>query len=70
MAAALEGSTQRILSANSKDVEAAKARGMKATLLDRLILDERRVKSMARCLREGSRAPRPRGRYSEHLDKA
>ncbi|MCJ7610343.1 glutamate-5-semialdehyde dehydrogenase, partial [Candidatus Bathyarchaeota archaeon] len=61
MAGALEGSTQAILSANTKDVEAAKARGMKATLLDRLILDERRVKSMARCLREVAELPDPVG---------
>jgi len=61
MAGALEGSTQAILSANTKDVEAAKARGMKATLLDRLILDERRVKNMARSLREVAELPDPVG---------
>jgi glutamate-5-semialdehyde dehydrogenase len=61
MAGALEGSTQAILSANTKDVEAAKARGMKATLLDRLILDERRVKNMARSLREVAELPDPEG---------
>jgi glutamate-5-semialdehyde dehydrogenase len=61
MAGALEGSTQRILSANSKDVEAAKARGMKAALLDRLILDQRRIKGMAKCLREVAELPDPVG---------
>jgi glutamate-5-semialdehyde dehydrogenase len=61
MASSLEGSAEKIHSANRKDVEAAKGRGLKASLLDRLALDERKIKSMARCLREVSELPDPVG---------
>jgi glutamate-5-semialdehyde dehydrogenase len=61
MASSLESSSESILSANRKDVEAAKGRGLKASLLDRLALDERKIKGMARCLREVSDLPDPIG---------
>ncbi len=51
MANSLEESCARILAANEKDVEAARAKGVKAALIDRLILDKKRVKSMADNLR-------------------
>ncbi len=52
MADALETNTERILSANTKDTEAAKDRGIKPALLDRLALDKKKIANMARCLRE------------------
>ncbi|MCW4054065.1 MAG: glutamate-5-semialdehyde dehydrogenase [Candidatus Bathyarchaeota archaeon] len=52
MADALEANADKILSANKEDTEAAKAKGLKATLLDRLALDNRKIANMARCLRE------------------
>ena len=52
MAASLDVSKSKILSANAEDVEAAKKRGMKPALVDRLALDERKLKGMASCLRE------------------
>jgi glutamate-5-semialdehyde dehydrogenase len=52
MADAIEKNSSKILAANQKDVEAAKAKGVKAALIDRLILDERRLTSMASTLRE------------------
>jgi glutamate-5-semialdehyde dehydrogenase len=52
MADALEKSSQKILEANQKDVEAAGAKGVKPALIDRLILDKRRLASMANTLRE------------------
>lgn len=52
MADALETNTQEILSANKLDVEAAKAKGLKASLLDRLALDQKKIQTMAKELRE------------------
>ncbi len=52
MADALESNAEQILVANKKDAEAAKARGLKAALLDRLALDDQKIVNMARCLRE------------------
>ncbi len=52
MAAALEANTEKILAANKIDVEAAKARGIKASLLDRLALDQKKIQNMSKELRE------------------
>ena len=54
MADSLERNCTKILEANQKDVEAARAHGVKEALIDRLILDKRRVISMASTLREVS----------------
>lgn len=61
MANALEANTEKILIANAKDVEAAKAKRLKPTLLDRLALDKRKIANMARCLREVAGLPDPVG---------
>ena len=61
MANALEANVDRILAANLKDAEAAKAKGLKAALLDRLALDKKKVVNMARCLREVAELPDPVG---------
>lgn len=61
MAAALEKNMNEILKANREDFEAAKARGVKETLLDRLLLTERRIGNMANCLREVAELPDPVG---------
>lgn len=52
MANALEANVDKILAENQKDVEAAKARGLKASLLDRLALDNKKIADMAKQLRE------------------
>ncbi|HSQ53526.1 MAG TPA: glutamate-5-semialdehyde dehydrogenase [Acidobacteriota bacterium] len=52
MADCLEKNCTKILEANQKDVEAARARNIKEALIDRLILNKRRVISMASTLRE------------------
>ncbi len=51
MADSLEKHCTEILQANKKDVEAARAKGVKEALIDRLVLDKRRVESMANNLR-------------------
>ncbi len=63
MANALEANTEKILAANKKDVEAAKSRGLKAALLDRLALDQKKIQTMAKELREVSALPDPIGTY-------
>jgi glutamate-5-semialdehyde dehydrogenase len=61
MANALEANTNKILAANKADVEAAKAKGLKTALLDRLALDQRKIQTMARGLREVSALADPIG---------
>ena len=61
MANALEANAEKILAANKADVEAAKAKGLKAALLDRLALDQKKVQTMAKELREVSALPDPIG---------
>jgi glutamate-5-semialdehyde dehydrogenase len=52
MATALESNVEKILAANKIDVEAARARGVKAALLDRLSLDQKKIGNMSKELRE------------------
>lgn len=61
MANALEANVEKILATNRVDVEAAKARGLKASLLDRLTLDPKKIQNMAKELREVSALPDPIG---------
>jgi len=59
MADAIEKNSTEILQANQKDVEAARAKGVKPALIDRLILDKKRIANMARTLREVAELPDP-----------
>ena len=61
MANAFEANAEKILAANKADVEAAKAKGLKASLLDRLALDQKKVQSMAKDMREVSALADPIG---------
>ena len=61
MASALEANVDKILAANQMDVEAAKAKGLKSALLDRLALDSKKIQTMAKGLREVSALPDPIG---------
>ena len=61
MAEALERNVEKILEANRKDVEASRKKGVKEALIDRLILNEKRVAGMANCLREVAELPDPVG---------
>jgi glutamate-5-semialdehyde dehydrogenase len=51
-AAAIRGRAAGILAANARDVESARARNLSGALLDRLLLDEKRVEAMARGIEE------------------
>jgi glutamate-5-semialdehyde dehydrogenase len=48
----LRAATPRLLDANSRDLEDARARGTSAALLDRLALDEHRIEGMAQAVEE------------------
>jgi glutamate-5-semialdehyde dehydrogenase len=61
MANALEADADKILAANKADVKAAKAKGLKSALLDRLALDQPKIQAMARGLREVSGLADPIG---------
>ena len=61
MASALRAKAPQILSANDQDMRAARAAGTKESLLDRLMLDEARVESMAQALENLVALPDPLG---------
>ncbi len=61
MAEAVEGSKERILEANARDVAAAEKSGASATPIDRLLLNEARIADMAEGLRTVARLPDPVG---------
>ncbi len=52
MAEALESGRERILAANSRDMEQARQKGIKQSMLDRLLLTEDRLSGMAEGLRQ------------------
>src|SRR4051812_33032291 len=62
MADALETRKDAIKSANARDMEASAGYGLSAAMQDRLRLDEKRIGSMARGLREVAALPDPVGR--------
>ncbi len=61
IAAALIDSTEQILEANARDLEAGEANGLSDALLDRLALDEGRVAGMATGVRKIAALPDPVG---------
>lgn len=61
IARALEANASRIVAANAKDIAQGEADGMSAGLLDRLRLDEARVKALATAVREIVSLPDPVG---------
>ena len=61
MANALEANCEKILAANLTDVDAAVHSGLKASLIDRLALDRKKIQTMAKELREVSALPDPIG---------
>ena len=61
MAAALEESTEEILEANARDLEAGEENGLSPALLDRLALDPGRIAGMAAGVRKIAALPDPVG---------
>jgi len=61
MAQALRDNTAGIVAANDADMEAARAKGTPAPLLDRLMLDAGRIEGMASALEDLAALPEPLG---------
>jgi len=61
MAMALINNTPHLISENQKDLEAGEKKGLSRAMLDRLMLDEARIKAMADGLREVANLPDPVG---------
>jgi glutamate-5-semialdehyde dehydrogenase len=60
-ATALREQRDAVLAANRADVQQASERGLSAAMLDRLLLDEKRIEAMARGLEEVAALPDPVG---------
>ncbi len=65
MAKSLEKNTTEIIEENKKDMEYAKSINLNSALLDRLFLNEKRIKSMADALRDIAKLKDPVGRVIE-----
>jgi len=61
MAEALTAAAGELIAANAKDLAAGREKGLSAAMLDRLLLDEPRIKSMADALRQVAALPDPVG---------
>jgi len=68
-AAAIRARRAEILEANSRDLEAGRAKGLKASLLDRLELTEARIEAMAAGLEAIAGLPEPVGRTLAEWDR-
>ena len=60
-AAAIRAAGPEILAANREDVEAASARGLAGPMLERLVLDDKRLEAMAKGLEDIATLPDPIG---------
>jgi glutamate-5-semialdehyde dehydrogenase len=65
MAEHIERRMEEIIRENRKDVEAAESRGVPASLIDRLLLNKKRVREMAEGLRQVASLPDPIGEIVE-----
>jgi glutamate-5-semialdehyde dehydrogenase len=65
MASALRQRTQEVLCANARDMEAARTKGTKESLLDRLMLDAGRIDAIAAALESLADLPDPTGKVLE-----
>src|SRR5882672_878041 len=62
MADALEKNSEAVKTANAKDMEASTQMGLTTAMLDRLMLDDKRIAGMAKGLREVAALPDPVGK--------
>ena len=65
VADALEAGADRIIEANERDLEAGRESGLSASLMDRLLLDERRIAGVADGVRAVAALPDPVGQEIE-----
>jgi glutamate-5-semialdehyde dehydrogenase len=64
-AAAIFSRRDEILDANARDVQAAEGKGLASSMLDRLLLDESRVKAMSEGIRQVAELDDPVGEISD-----
>ena len=69
MADAIDANTALILAENSRDMEAGKANGLSAAMLDRLRLDEKRIKGISDGLRHVVTLPDPVGHRLDDIKR-
>ena len=69
IAQALEDNIPAILAANARDVESAQGNGVRPTMIDRLRLDEGRVRSMEEGARQVAQLPDPTGNVLETIHR-
>ena len=69
MAGAIDDNRDAIRKANDLDMAAAAQSGLSGPMLDRLKLDEKRIKAMVRGLREVAALPDPVGRLLEERNR-
>ncbi len=69
MAAALEKNVAAIKAANALDMEFGASHGLSAAMLDRLMLDDKRIASMAQGLREVAALPDPVGKILDERSR-
>ncbi len=65
MAAAIREAVPELLAANAKDIAAGEAKGLSAAMLDRLLLDEKRIEAMAAGIDQVATLPDPVGQVLE-----
>lgn len=65
MAAALENGAPDLIVENLKDLEAGRHKGLSAAMLDRLMLDDKRIRGIADALREVAALPDPVGEVTK-----
>ena len=65
MAVALENAAPCLIAENKKDLEAGAQKGLSAAMLDRLMLDESRIRGIAAALREIALLPDPVGEVTK-----
>jgi glutamate-5-semialdehyde dehydrogenase len=69
MAAAIRQRVPELLSANAKDLEAGRAKGLSNAMLDRLMLDEKRIEAMAAGIDQVATLPDPVGQVLDSWER-
>jgi len=69
MASCLESDKARLKEENAKDLEAARAKGLPAPMIDRLTLSDKALASMVRGLREVAALSSPAGEYYDERER-
>jgi glutamate-5-semialdehyde dehydrogenase len=65
MASALEKASSALIAENLKDLDAGQQKGLSPAMLDRLMLDEKRISGIANALREVAALPDPVGEVTK-----